>query len=140
MEPISSREDDGTLGRRIQNALKMKAPLRLTHGISSSASRMAKYFELDEHTNTTLTEDSFDAVDTCRRFNGYIDEAKKIVNHQDRESDIIELLMSAYLIVEKGNPDAQVEEFNSYLRELPKSVRDRFFADRQQFNALRSDI
>ncbi len=48
--------------------------------------------------------------------------------------------MSAYLIVEKGNLDAQVEEFNSYLRELPKSVRDRFFADRQQFNALRSDI
>lgn len=58
----------------------------------------------------------------------------------DRESDIIELLMSAYLIVEKGNLDAQVEEFNSYLRELPKSVQDRFFADRQQFNALRSDI
>ena len=46
--------------------------------------------------------------------------------------------MFAYVIVEEGNLDAQVDEFNTYLKEIPKSVRDCFYADRGQFNALRS--
>lgn len=42
---------------------------------------MATYLELDQDANTTLTEGCFDADDVVRRFYGYFDEAKAIVNH-----------------------------------------------------------
>ena len=58
----------------------------------------------------------------------------------DRDHDVALQLMCAYIIVEKGYLDAQIDELHNYIKDIPQSVRDRFFADRQQFNALRSDI